>query len=331
MTRLLRTTLRPDVGAPPTAHPVTVLTLEAAAPGPTVVVTANVHGDEATGTGAVLGLLDELPELLGAGTVHLLPSVNPEGLIARRRRAPPEHQDLNRLFPGDPAGTPAERHAALVWSCIRRVQPDLVLDLHADGPAAVPYVIVDRAVALAGEERTALEEASRAAARATGLLVLHEYPDDAYRRFQLDRSLAGAVVNLLHRPALTVEAGPRLVLEPSAVRTTMDAVLGALTALGMADRPAPDRRPWRTGGPWRRHPGPKAGASGVLVPRVAPGAFVTAGTPLAAIRDLEGRLVDHPAAPVDGIVVSLAERAWVAPGVVVATLAVEEAAAPEST
>ncbi len=283
--------------------------------GPVVVVTANVHGDECTGTGAVIRLAQALEPLLLRGTVHLYPSLNPEAFERRQRRVPEDEQDLNRLFPGDPEGSPSERLAAAAWGDIASRRPDALVDLHADAPGAIPYALVDRAVALRGEARANLESLAESYAVATGLTVVREYPDDRYSRFRLDRSLTGAVLNRLRVPAVTVEAGPRLVLEEHAVDTATRAVAGVLHSMGLVAEPASRHASHVSGGPWRRESGPRASTSGVLVPRVTPGHFARRGTVVAEVRSLAGALLEELSAETDGFVLSPAERAHVVAGV----------------
>lgn len=291
--------------------------------GPTVIVTANIHGDECTGVGAVLRLIPLLESRLQRGVVHLYPTLNPEGLERRSRKVPEDDQDLNRLFPGDPTGSPSERLAHAVWTDVCARAPDLVIDLHTDAPASVPYVLLDRATALSGAHRTALEASARRIADAAGLTVLHEYPEDRYARYRLDRSLTGAVLNRLQVPAVTVEAGPRLHLDPDAVDTTSNAVLGMLGALGMVDEPGVVH-PSRVPGSWRRDAGPRASSAGILVPMAAPGRRVQRGDKLAEIRSLSGALLEEIRAEHAGFMVSLAERTHVVAGVPVCTFGLAE-------
>lgn len=291
---------------------------------PVVVVTANVHGDECTGVGAVLRLVNLLESSLVRGAVHLYPTLNPEGLERRARRMPEDDQDLNRLFPGDADGSPAERLVHALWTDLGTRQPDLVVDLHTDAPDAIPYAILDRALSLRGPARSALEAQTRGLAEASGLTVLQEYPDERYSRYRLDRSLTGAVLNRMQVPAVTVEAGPRLYLQDDAVRAATDAVLGMLHALEMvaeAPAPHPSRVP---GGRWRRDSGPRASTTGILVPRVRPGRMLARGEVLAEVRALSGSLVEELSAEARGFVVSHAERTHVVAGVPVCTYAVED-------
>ncbi len=292
--------------------------------GPVVVIAANVHGDECTGVGTVLRLLPILDTLLVKGAVHLYPTLNPEGLERRSRKVPEDDQDLNRLFPGDASGSPSERLAHAVWTDLCAHNPDLVVDLHTDAPASIPYALLDRATGIRHGNRGAVEGSARAIAAASGLTVLHEYPEDRYARYRLDRSLTGAVLNRLQVPAVTVEAGPRLYLDTAAVDTATNAVLGMLHALGMIEAPAPAHPTRMDGGPWRRDSGPRASSTGVLVPLVAPGTLLARGDRVAEIRALSGALLEEIHAEAEGFVVSLAERTHVVAGVPVCTFALRE-------
>jgi predicted deacylase len=285
---------------------------------PVVVVTGNLHGDECTGVGACLRLADDLDGALLRGAVHLYPSLNPDGLERRTRRHPDEDIDLNRLFPGDAGGGPAERLVAAIWKDIAGRGPDLVIDIHADAPGAIPYVLTDRATSLRGAVRTTLEGACQRLATATGLTVLQDYPDEQYARYRMDRSLTGAVLNRLQIPSLTIEAGPRLVVDPDAVAVAVQAVCGALSALGLRDG-VPAVHPSRVGGAFRRDSGPRATAAGLLVAVVCPGALVRRGDVLAEIRSLGGVVLERMRAAGDGFVVAFAERAYVASGAPVCT------------
>ena len=205
-------------GASREVVPVSVLE---ASDGPTVVVTANVHGDEATGVAAVLHLQQRLEELLLVGRVVLYPSVNPHGLRLQQRPVPADGVDLNRAFPGDRGARGAEGVAGRLWADLERRAPDLVIDLHADSVVAVPYTILDRPVSLEGEARRHMERRLDDLAHAAALLVLQEYPDDQYVRFALDRSLAGAMVNRGAVPAITIESGPRRWIAAPAVAAAL--------------------------------------------------------------------------------------------------------------
>lgn len=302
-------------GATREVVPVTCLE---ASPGPTVAITANVHGDEATGLAAVLQLQSHLEVHLSKGTVVLYPSLNPQGLRLQQRPVPADGVDLNRTFPGDSDESGAEGVAGRLWADLRERRIDLLLDLHADSSVSVPYAIKDRPVRLGAAARRNMEARLDRLADASGLLVLEEYPDDLYVRFRLDKSLAGAVVNDLQVPALTLEIGPRRAVDPRAVATTVGAVLRILAAEGLV-RDAP-RVPARGEGPMRRTSAPRVRRPGVFVPSLAPGVLFARDEVLGVVRGLDGELRDEVRAPFRGVVVSWSEGAWLDAGAVPGTL-----------
>jgi predicted deacylase len=301
--------------------PVIAISAPPGAPtGPTVAVLANVHGDEVQGVVAAHALADALEGRLTSGSVVLYPSCNPQGLSLRTRHVPPDDTDLNRLFPGNPRGLWSAKLAAALWRDLTLRQPDVVIDLHSDSANAIPYVIVDRPVRLPWDRRRALGERMEALARATGLTVLREYPDDAYLQYGLDHSLAGAVVNQLGVPALTLEVGPRRSVDAAAVATMRDAVMGVLAALGVVPG-VPSTPPSAVpAGPWRRAPGPRAKRAGLVMPRVPVGAVVAAGAPVADVVGLDGAVEETVLATDTGLVVSWMESPWIEAGGVLLTL-----------
>ena len=255
------------------------------ASGPSVVLTANLHGDECTGLGALLALIPRFESVLRRGRLRVLPTLNPSGLERRQRRVPQDDHDLNRIFPGSAQGSESDRLAAAIWAELASARPDLVVDLHSDAPQSLPYVLLDRATGLSGEARRALEARNLALAEMCGLTVVHEYPDEQYRRFSLDKSLSGAVLNRLRVPALTIEAGPRLYLNPDDVAVLEGVVLRILAGMNLTDpvNTAPTRR---VAGRWRRDSGPRAPSPGVFRPRVTLGEQVQAGALVADLYDV---------------------------------------------
>jgi predicted deacylase len=310
----------------PTTHvagsgvPIPVLSVVAKVAGPAVVVSANLHGDECTGIGVVHALARLLPTRLLRGSVYLYPSLNPQGLIEGTRRLPDDATDPNRAFPGNARGTPAERHAARVWADVISRRPELVLDLHTDTGGAIPYAILDRVV----RGPPGLTEACLRFAEASGLTVLREYPKDRYLRFDLDRSLPGALVNGPGVPAVTLEVGPRRRIDRGAVEDALQAVLGVLTALGLCVAPAPQHATFQGGGPWRRESGPRTTRTGLLVPLVVGGERFEAGTLLAEVRALDGEVRERLVARSPGFVIALPEVAHVAIGTSCATVAIPD-------
>ncbi len=303
---------------------VSILELRGERRGPTVAVTANVHGDEVTGVRAVQRLDRWLRSRPLAGTVFLYPTLNPEGMVTQTRHVPEDGQDLNRAFPGSARGGHSERLAYAIWEDLEARNPDVLVDLHSDSADSIPYVIVDRPASLHGAARRRLAGRLLELADATGLTVLREYPDELYLRFGLDRSLAGAAVNLLGIPAVTLETGPRRFVDPRAVDAVLNGVIAVLAAAGSVQarvEPHPTRV---DGGPWRRSSSPRARKSGLLVPITPAGSTFNAGDRLAMVTDLAGDTVQDVIASDSGVVIAWFDGGWVGVGHVLGTMAVHE-------
>src|SRR5690606_17879816 len=76
------------------------------APGPTLCVTAGVHGDELNGIAIARALVDETDPREIAGTLIVVPIVNAYG-FRNGSRYLPDRRDLNRYFPGRRNGSAA--------------------------------------------------------------------------------------------------------------------------------------------------------------------------------------------------------------------------------
>ncbi len=303
-----------------------VITHTAPAAGPLVVITANLHGDEITGTHAVFALDRLLGHQLTAGTVVLYPTTNPGGLAAGTRVSPPDDVDLNRQFPGSARGTWSSRLAAALWRDLSARDPALLIDLHSDAPAAIPYAIIDRPARLPAAQREALAGPLLAVADATGFTVIREYADEAYLQYQLDRSLAGAAVNLLGIPALTLEVGPRRGVDEHAVATMVQGVRNVLMSRKMVEG-QPLISATRVPGIWRRSVTPRVRKAGMCRPVMPPGQVFVRGEVLAQVRNLYGDLEEDVVATEPGVVLSWVECGWVAVGAVTGTIAVADAVA----
>ncbi len=317
-------THRHSINPPGLPWALPVITVESSTDGPRAAICANLHGDECIGIGVVHALVESLPSALLRGSVRLYPSLNPEGLRAGARRMPGESVDLNRAFPGDARGSSADRAAHAVWHDLLGFGPELVLDLHADSSASIPYAILDRLITARDPERQRRLTRLERLARASGLTLVWDYPDALYRRFHLDRSLAGALLNHGRIEAFTLELGPRRLIAPDAVEAGVDAVLGVLGSIGLMASAGTEHPSRVAGGPWRRDSGPTPRKAGVLRPHHSPGTLLEPGQLLASIHGLDGGLRERLVVPTRSLVLSLSEQAWIAPGASVTTLAVPD-------
>lgn len=108
--------------------PVPVLIAHGANPGPTLCLTAAIHGDEINGIEIVRRVLHQIdPERLN-GTVIGVPIVNLDG-FRRASRYLSDRRDLNRYFPGHPTGSYAARIAHSLFQQIV-LKCDYLVDIH---------------------------------------------------------------------------------------------------------------------------------------------------------------------------------------------------------
>jgi predicted deacylase len=116
--------------------------------GPTVGITASIHGDELAPVEAIRRLLASLDVADLSGRLLVVPVVNPLAFQAQTRHTPQDMQNLNRVFPGDPDGWLTEQlAAALVGDVLPEL--DVLLDLHAGGALpTVDYAYIDNDEAL---------------------------------------------------------------------------------------------------------------------------------------------------------------------------------------
>lgn len=97
-------------------------------PGPSLLVSAGIHGDEVNGTEIVRRLMKEKFINRLRGTLITIPVINAPA-YSNRSRYMPDRRDLNRLFPGAPSGSLG---AKLAHVLCEHILPhiDLVIDLH---------------------------------------------------------------------------------------------------------------------------------------------------------------------------------------------------------
>ena len=109
-----------------------VLVARGRRPGPTLVVSANVHGDEYEGVRAILEIFEWLDPEAMSGDLLAVPVVNVPAFWSGTRTSPLDDANLARVFPGDPDGTPSQQ---IAWHFAHSViaRADFYLDLHSGG------------------------------------------------------------------------------------------------------------------------------------------------------------------------------------------------------
>lgn len=269
-----------------------VMIWRGAEPGPSVFVSAAVHGDEINGTGVIRQIIADQPFQLIKGALILVPVVNRLG-FERHERYLPDRRDLNRCFPGSASGSLASRLARAVFREIV-LRCDYGIDLHT---AAVRRTNFPNVRADMDDPKTA------ELARAFGaeLIVHGKGPVGSFRR---SACKAGC-------PTIILEAGEVWKVEPTVLEYATRGVTNVLATLGMIDsepkRPAyqlvADKTRWV-----------RASRGGFLRFHVAPGDIVKRGDLIATNTSLTGTELNTLKAPSDGIILGMTTIPTVAPG-----------------
>ncbi len=99
--------------------------------GPTVLLTAGLHGDEINGIEIVRQLIVQRINKPKIGTIICIPVINVFGFVNQTREFP-DKRDLNRVFPGSKTGSLASRFA---YYLLKEIIPhvDYAIDFHAGG------------------------------------------------------------------------------------------------------------------------------------------------------------------------------------------------------
>lgn len=281
----------------PVYLPVTVR--RALKPGPTVFVSAAVHGDELNGTGIVRELILHPSFSLVSGSLILVPVVNVLG-FERLMRYLPDRRDLNRAFPGGDDGSLARRFAGVIFKEIVR-KCDYGIDFHT---AAVRRTNFPNVRGDLTDPR--VEELARAFG--CELIVNGKGPVGSLRRSACKSGC----------PTIILEAGEVWKIEPTVVEAGLRGVRNVLIHFGMVEgkpkKPAYQARIEKT--TWVR-----ADCGGMLQFHVAPGDVVETKQPIATNTNLVGKRQNVVLAPGDGVVLGMTTMPMVKPGDPVAHLA----------
>ena len=100
--------------------------------GPTVLVMAGTHGDEYEGQVVITKLAQMIEPKDISGRLILLPMANYPAALAGLRTSPIDDLNLNRVYPGDPDGSPTMMIAHYIETALLEIA-DYALDLHTGG------------------------------------------------------------------------------------------------------------------------------------------------------------------------------------------------------
>lgn len=250
--------------------------------GPTLFVSAAVHGDELNGIEIVRRLIRSKSLKITCGTLILVPMVNVYGVLNQSRYMP-DRRDLNRSFPGSTKGSLAGRVADIFLDEVVK-HCDYGIDLHTGAihRSNLPQI------------RANLDDAvTRELAEAFGVPVLLN------ANFR-DGSLRQSAVESDTR-VLLYEAGQALRFDELSIRAGVRGVLNIITYLGLIKRKPAKRKliPYvANNSSWIR-----ANSSGIVHSLRNLGDQVEKGMPLAEIGSPYGEIIDTVKAHKAGIII----------------------------
>lgn len=261
--------------------------------GPTLVVTAGIHGGEYPCVEAAARLGRTMDPAQLHGQVIIIPSANP---IAFRSRSiyitPIDGLNLNRQFPGDAKGSFTQAWAAWLFENVISAA-DYYIDMHGGDmiEALVPFVSYN----ITGDTR--VDGAASEMALAYGIRAVLEKKDAG--------GLAGTTYAAAARagiPALLTEAGGQGVWDEENVNILQNGVRRVLAHFemypGIGD---PGEAPKILGG-WEWL---KSENDGLFYPTVEVGDHVTKGQHLGRVADMFGKTLQTATSPVDGEILFL--------------------------
>lgn len=269
-----------------------VLVINGTEPGPTLCLTAAVHGDELNGIEMVRRVMHDITPDRLSGALIGVPIVNVQG-FRRGSRYLPDRRDLNRYFPGNPNGSAAARIAHsffvnVVSKC------NALIDLHTGSfeRGNLPQIRAD----LRNPDVVTLTQGFGAT------VILHSTPGAGTLRYAATR--AGI-------PTVTLEAGGPLELELSEVNHGVKGIETLISSLGMTKR----RRLWGAPEPvYYRSSWVRANSGGILLSNVSLGSSVRRGDLLGTITDPMNNQRSEVRSPYAGRIIGMARNQVVMPG-----------------
>ena len=269
-----------------------LLTVTGSEPGPTLVVTAGVHGDEYEGVEAIPRITEQVAPHQLRGTLLMVPVCNMAAYATATRNSPIDGLNLARVFPGSETGTLTEQIAYWLTHTFLSAA-DFFIDLHSAGivgdiPTLAGYVHSDDEVG----------RRSLAAARVFGAPVLWGHPPP----IPPGRSITAALD--LGVPCLYTEAAGAGRTRPEDVDCFTQGVLNVMHHLDMlAGDPAPARPAEHLLGDGNMDEVMSAPMAGYFRPSVQLLQEVQSGQLVGTIHDPLGILLAQLHAETDGIVI----------------------------
>lgn len=270
-----------------------VMVLQGVQDGPTLMVSAAIHGPEITGTEVIRRLCREIidPRTL-RGTIVALPIANPFAYRGVSWTTPEDGYNLNRTFPGDPRTWLSMRVAHLIFEhVVRKVH--YIVDLHCMCEPSILFSHVHRS------EHEEVYRKATAMAEAFGLGVIEQ--DVLHMQHRTGTLLEAAAG--LGIPGITPELQAWRRVHSTSVDVGVRGVLNVMRLLGMIDGAVEPQPAGVTVPGVHRWVEIFSNEGGLVEFSCVPGQPVRTGQAVARIRDPFGDVLEEVTSPVDGFLV----------------------------
>lgn len=258
------------------------------------VLFAAVHGDELNGVRMLFALADIIDPQKMEGELLLLPVTNAPAFFFQSRYLP-DRRDLNRLFPGDIAGSEGSRLANRLWKSFIE-EADFGIDLHSASYNRWNFPHIR------GNMRS---DRVRFLARAFGApITIHSQGViGSLRREATKRNI----------PIILFEAGQANRIEEDVSQIGIMGILQVLHQLemynGTLNQAQPDSSTYFKYSSWVR-----ARKGGFFIPKAQPGDWVKEGEVLGEIKSVLGKFLGNVESQLEGRILGFNLHPQVVPG-----------------
>lgn len=184
--------------------------------GPTLGITAAIHGNELNGISTIFKLINEVDPKELSGTLILVPISNVPGYLAKQRYFS-DNVDLNRVMPGKPDGSTSNLYAHYFTSKIIS-KFDYLLDLHTASHGRVNSLYI----------RADIENIE------TRTLAFLQNPQIIVKKYDEEGTLRGWA-NENGIPAITIEIGNPSAFQHTLIDETLEGILNTMRHLTMIE------------------------------------------------------------------------------------------------
>ncbi len=273
---------------------------------PTGLIVANQHGGETSGILVIEELTKKLAKLFG--TLIIVPSANPLGLLFGTRNEPVDGKDLNRSFPGNKTGDIPARLAAAIYDLA--MQANFVIDLHTFS-RQTPIV----GIQVKNGDQTVLNQTTN--------MLKAFCPDVVWQidsATKTDAHFAGALDEVCCKqgiPAIGIEMPKAAFITQDEIDRVTEGIIQILSQFGMVPQTPP--KPAQSA-PICQIKTIFSEISGIFTPKRKPLDRVKKGQIIGEITSIINLKKTQIFAPADGLLVTIAGRDFVRTGTKIGSL-----------